>query len=68
MYDTPFYKELVKEIPKLVKLYDAIEKELSDKYVQYKKELGTANPRFGAVRGIDNKDDAFANLLRIKFM
>ena len=63
-YDTPFYKELVKEIPKLVKLYDAVESELSEKYVLYKKELGTANPRFGAVRGIDNKDDATSFFLK----
>ena len=47
-----------------VQLYDAIETELSDKYVQYKKELGTANPRFGAVRGIDNKDDASSFFLK----
>lgn len=63
-YDIPFYKALVKEIPTLVKLYDAIESELCEKYVQYKKELGTANPRFGAVIGIDNKDDANSFFLK----
>ena len=63
-YATSFYRELVKEIPTLIKLYDAIESELSEKYVQYKKELGTATPRFGAVRGIDNKDDANSFFLK----
>lgn len=63
-YATPFYEELVKQIPKLVTLYDTIEFQLSEKYVQYKKELGTANPRFGAVRGIDNKDDAKSFFLK----
>ncbi|MBR2491067.1 MAG: AIPR family protein [Ruminiclostridium sp.] len=63
-YDSEFYKLLVKEIPTLVTLYDTIETELHEKYVIYKRELGTANPRFGGVRGIDNKDDASSFFLK----
>lgn len=63
-YDSEFYKLLVKELPTLVNLYDVIEVELHEKYVEYKKELGTAIPRFGGVRGIDNKDDASSFFLK----
>lgn len=63
-YDSDFYKLLVKEIPKLVSLYDAIESELCDNYVAYKKELGTSLPRFGLVRGIDAKDNATSFFLK----
>ncbi|MCH5265373.1 MAG: AIPR family protein [Lachnospiraceae bacterium] len=55
-FNTNFYKALTKQLPKLVSLYDIIEKELSDKYCQYKHALGTANPRFGSVRGIESID------------
>ena len=56
-YDTPFYKALTKELPRLVELYDTIELELPKKYREYKEAQGV-KPRFGAVRGIDsiNKD------------
>lgn len=63
-YDSEFYRLLVKELPVLVQLYDTIESELHERYVEYKKELGTAIPRFGAVRGIDNKDDASSFFLK----
>ncbi len=63
-YDTEFYQQLVKEIPTLVKLYDVIESELSTMYVQYKRGLGTATPHFGAVRGIDSKEDASSFFLK----
>lgn len=63
-YDSEFYRLLVKELPTLVNLYDVIEVELHEKYVEYKKELGTAIPRFGGVRGIDNKDDASSFFLK----
>ena len=53
-YNTPFYKSLTKQLPKLVKLYDVIEKELPEKYNEYKKNLGVASPRFGAVKGVEN--------------
>ena len=32
--------------------------------LEYKKELGTAIPPFGGVRGIDNKDDASSFFLK----
>lgn len=63
-YDLDFYKSLIKEIPKIVELYDTIECELPSKYVEYKKDLGTSNPRFGSVRGIDNKNDAKSYFLK----
>lgn len=53
-YNTPFYKSLTKQLPKLVKLYDVIEKELPEKYNEYKKNLGVASPRFEAVKGVEN--------------
>lgn len=52
-YETNFYKELTKELPKLVKLYDKIEVELADKYVDYKNNEGVKNPKFGLVRGVE---------------
>ena len=55
-FETPFYKSLTKQIPLLVKLYDVIERELPEKYKNYKKAQGVANPRFGSVRGIESLD------------
>lgn len=52
-FETPFYKSLTKHLPTLVKLYDTIEHELPEKYKEYKKMQGVANPRFGGVRGIE---------------
>lgn len=63
-YDLEFYRLLVKEIPTLIRLYDAIESQLFDMYTAYKRELGTANPRFGGVKGIDSKDDATSFFLK----
>lgn len=57
-YETPFYKSLTNQLPKLVELYDTIEKEVSQKYNEYKKASGTANPRFGSVTGIEPSDNA----------
>lgn len=48
------YKQLAKEIPILVRLYETIQKEMSDKYNQFKEEDGKKS-KFGAVRGVDNK-------------
>ena len=56
-FETPFYKSLTKELPILVKLYDIIEQELPEKYREYKKAQGVANPRFGSVRGIESLDN-----------
>ena len=53
-YNTPFYKSLTRQIPKLVSLYDVIEHELPVKYQEYKKALGVSVPRFGSVRGIES--------------
>lgn len=56
-FETPLYKSLVKQIPKLVELYDTIESELPKKYREYKKAQGVATPRFGSVRGIESLDN-----------
>lgn len=53
-FETPFYKSLTKQIPVLVELYDLIERELPEKYKDYKKSQGVATPRFGSVRGIES--------------
>lgn len=39
-YESDFYKELTKELPKLVSLYDKIEVELADKYADFKNNEG----------------------------
>lgn len=52
-YNTSFYRELTKELPLLVQLFDAIEKEIGDKYNIYKKEMGIARPHFGNVKGVE---------------
>ena len=57
-YDTPFYRSLTKQLPKLVNLYDKIEEELGTKYIEYKKNLGVATPRFGSVKGVDSTEKA----------
>lgn len=56
-FETPFYKSLTKHLPTLVELYDIIEHELPEKYKEYKKVQGVANPRFGSVRGIESLDN-----------
>ena len=56
-FETPFYKSITKQIPKLVELYDTIERELPDKYKDYKKAQGVAIPRFGGVRGIESLEN-----------
>ena len=57
-YDTPFYRSLTKQLPELVNLYDKIEEELGTKYIEYKKNLGVATPRFGSVKGVDSTEKA----------
>lgn len=52
-YDTDFYKSLTTYLPLLVKLYDVIEKEIGDKYCEYKKNLGVSRPQFGKVKGVE---------------
>lgn len=52
-YDTDFYRSLATHLPLLVTLFDTIEKEIPERYREYKQNAGTANPRFGSVRGID---------------
>ena len=56
-FETPFYKSLTEQIPTLVELYDRIERELPEKYKEYKRAQGIANPRFGSVRGIEALDN-----------
>lgn len=55
-FESPFYKSLTNQLPLLVELYDVIERELPEKYKEYKKAQGVANPRFGSVRGIESLD------------
>ena len=68
-YDTPFYQELTKELPKLVELYDTIEVEMPQKYGAYKESIGVMNYKFGNVRGVesliqkDNSDRFFSFFL-----
>lgn len=52
-FETPLYRALVKQLPLLVELYDTIERELPEKYKDYKKAMGISTPRFGSVRGIE---------------
>lgn len=52
-YATDFYRSLTTHLPTLVNLFDTIERDLPERYKEYKRNLGTANPRFGAVRGIE---------------
>lgn len=52
-YDTVFYKELTKQLPTLVKLYDVIEREIGAKYCEYKKNSGVVRPQFGRVKGVE---------------
>lgn len=53
-FKSPFYKALSKELPKLTKLYDTIEKELPEAYKKYKEHAGVKNSRFGNVKGIES--------------
>lgn len=52
-YDTNFYRSLTTHLPILVNLFDTIERDIPECYKEYKRNLGTSNPRFGAVRGIE---------------
>lgn len=54
-FETPFYKSLTMQLPTLVNLYDIIEREIPEKYKEYKKAQGV-NPRFGYVKGIEALD------------
>ena len=54
-FEDPFYKSLTKQLPILIQLYDIIERELPEKYNEYKKAQGK-QPRFGSVRGIESID------------
>ena len=56
-FETPFYMSLTEHLTTLVELYDIIERELPEKYKEYKKAQGVANPRFGSVRGIESLDN-----------
>lgn len=46
------YKKLVKQLPKLVELYEKIQEELPAKYNAYKQEEGKKG-KFGALRGVE---------------
>jgi len=46
------YEKLAPQLPKLVELYEIIEKEIPTKYQEYKNEIGK-NANFGNVRGIE---------------
>ncbi|AYM01498.1 AIPR family protein [Levilactobacillus yiduensis] len=49
------YKTLAPHLPKLVNLYELIQKEIGSKYQQFKKHEEGKNAKFGAVRGVDNR-------------
>jgi len=53
-FETPFYQSLTKQLPLLVQLYDVIERELPEKYRDYKKAMGVPKPLFGRVRGVES--------------
>lgn len=53
-FETPFYLSLTKQLPLLMELYDIIERELPEKYKDYKQAMGVAKPLFGRVRGIES--------------
>jgi len=53
-FETSFYLSLTKQLPLLVELYDIIERELPEKYKDYKQAMGVAKPLFGRVRGIES--------------
>lgn len=53
-FETPFYKSLTTQLPLLVRLYDVIEREIPQKYKDYKTAQGFAKPCFGNVRGIES--------------
>ena len=55
-FEIPLYESLVQQLPLLVTLYDTIERELPERYKEYKKAQGVANPRFGSVKGIESLD------------
>lgn len=65
-YNGFFYKALVKHIPKLVLLYDTIEKEIPDRYKEYKKANGVNKPSFGNVRGIETPKSGKAKTTFLK--
>lgn len=52
-YESDFYMSLTRELPKLVELFDTVQRELPQKYNEYKRMLGTANPHFGSVKSIE---------------
>lgn len=47
------YIELAKQIPKLVELYELIQRDMPEKYKQFKQDDGNKISRFGLVRGIE---------------
>lgn len=54
--DVNIYRKLAKFLPDLVKLYERIQKDLPDKFVEFKKnEEGQKKPNFGGIRGIESK-------------
>lgn len=55
-FNTPFYRSLTVQLPRLIELYDIIERELAEKYTGYKKNQGIANPKFGGVTGIESAE------------
>lgn len=63
-YDGGFYKSLVGFLPKLVLLYDTIEKEIPDRYKEYKNAAGISKPNFGNVRGIESQKNGKTTFLR----
>ncbi len=69
-YGEDFMNELVKQLPTLVRLYDTIECEIAEAYAMYKQDQGTAKSRFGAVKGIEPRENGKSYFLKndIKYL
>lgn len=58
------YEKLVDILPKLVELYEKIQEELPEKYMEYKREEGKKG-KFGALRGVET-NGTYATLFNQK--
>lgn len=51
--ESNIYLKLSKQIPKFVELYESIQKEMPEKFNEYKKTSGSVKPSFGKLRGVE---------------
>lgn len=64
-YNTPLYRSLTRQLPKLIDLYDRIEQGLPQKYKDYKLASGVSNSKFGKVRGVESVNSHGPNAMGI---